>query len=163
MFLLPVVMRKHAILLRQHAPQTLGRENLHLFYFPGLTSPRTAAVMIFISGGAFTARMPPRAMGLRTKAASAVPGGFEPGLSTEALVLHASYGDVEAAFAAAHAIVALDLAMAGTAPYRSRPAVPSPASTPPVTCWNCAARPRFRTATATHWRACLAAAQQPWC
>jgi carbon-monoxide dehydrogenase large subunit/6-hydroxypseudooxynicotine dehydrogenase subunit gamma len=43
--------------------------------------------------------------------ASAVPGGFEPGLSTEALVLRAGYGDVEAAFAAAHAIVALDLAI----------------------------------------------------
>ena len=34
-----------------------------------------------------------------------------PGLSTEALVLRAGYGDVEAAFAAAHAIVALDLAI----------------------------------------------------
>ncbi len=41
--------------------------------------------------------------------ARAVPGGFAPGLSTEALVLRAGYGDVEAAFAAAHAIVALDL------------------------------------------------------
>jgi carbon-monoxide dehydrogenase large subunit len=41
--------------------------------------------------------------------ASAVPGTFAPGLSTEALVLRAGYGDVEAAFAAAHAIVALDL------------------------------------------------------
>jgi aerobic carbon-monoxide dehydrogenase large subunit len=36
-------------------------------------------------------------------------GSFAPGLSTEALVLRAGYGDVEAAFAAAHAIVALDL------------------------------------------------------
>jgi carbon-monoxide dehydrogenase large subunit len=41
--------------------------------------------------------------------ASAAPGGFAPGLSTEALVLRAGYGDVEAAFAAAHAIVDLDL------------------------------------------------------
>jgi hypothetical protein len=32
-------------------------------------------------------------------------------LSTEALVPRAGYGDVEAAFAAAHAIVALDLAI----------------------------------------------------
>ena len=41
--------------------------------------------------------------------ARAVAGSFAPGLSTEALVLRAGYGDVEAAFAAAHAIVALDL------------------------------------------------------
>jgi aerobic carbon-monoxide dehydrogenase large subunit len=39
--------------------------------------------------------------------ARAVPGSFAPGLSTEALVLR----DVEAAFAAAHAIVALGLAI----------------------------------------------------
>ena len=31
MFLLPDVTRKHAILLRQQDPQTLGK-NLHLFY-----------------------------------------------------------------------------------------------------------------------------------
>ena len=43
--------------------------------------------------------------------ASAVPGSFAPGLSTEPLVLRAGYGDVEAAFAATHAIVALDLAI----------------------------------------------------
>jgi CO/xanthine dehydrogenase Mo-binding subunit len=41
--------------------------------------------------------------------ASAPPGSFAPGLSTEALVLRASYGDVEAAFASAHAVVTLDL------------------------------------------------------
>jgi carbon-monoxide dehydrogenase large subunit len=41
--------------------------------------------------------------------ASAAPGGFAPGLSTEALVLRAGYSDVEAAFAAAHGVVALDL------------------------------------------------------
>ena len=41
--------------------------------------------------------------------ASAAPGGFAPGLSTEALVLRAGYGDLEAVFAAAHAVVALDL------------------------------------------------------
>jgi aerobic carbon-monoxide dehydrogenase large subunit len=41
--------------------------------------------------------------------ASAAPGSFAPGLSAEALVLHAGYGDVEAAFAAAHAVVALEL------------------------------------------------------
>ena len=41
--------------------------------------------------------------------ASASPGGFAPGLSTEAMVLRAGYGDVETAFASAHAVVALDL------------------------------------------------------
>ena len=43
--------------------------------------------------------------------AGITPGSFAPGLSTEALVLRAGYGDVEAAFAAAHAIVELDLAI----------------------------------------------------
>ena len=43
--------------------------------------------------------------------AEAPPGSFAPGLSTEALVMRAEYGDVDAAFAAAHAIVALDLAI----------------------------------------------------
>src|SRR5205085_8452327 len=37
------------------------------------------------------------------------PGIFTPGLSTEAIVLRGGYGDVEAGFAAAHAIVSLDL------------------------------------------------------
>jgi carbon-monoxide dehydrogenase large subunit len=41
--------------------------------------------------------------------AAAAPGGFAAGLSTEALVLREGYGEVDAAFAAAHAVVALDL------------------------------------------------------
>jgi aerobic carbon-monoxide dehydrogenase large subunit len=41
--------------------------------------------------------------------ASAAPGSFAPGQSSEALVLRAGYGDVETAFATAHAVVALDL------------------------------------------------------
>ena len=41
--------------------------------------------------------------------AGAAAGSFAPGISTEALVLRAGYGDVEAAFAAAHGIVTLDL------------------------------------------------------
>jgi aerobic carbon-monoxide dehydrogenase large subunit len=40
---------------------------------------------------------------------STATGSFAPGQSTEALVLRAGYGDVEAAFVAAHAVVALDL------------------------------------------------------
>ncbi len=44
-------------------------------------------------------------------AADAPPGEFEPGRSTEAAVLSHSYGDIEAAFAAAHTIVELDLAV----------------------------------------------------
>src|SRR5205823_1440888 len=43
--------------------------------------------------------------------AEAPPGSFGPGLSTEAAVLRAEYGAVDAAFASAHAIVALDLAI----------------------------------------------------
>ena len=41
--------------------------------------------------------------------ASAAPGSFAAGRSTEALVLQAGYGDVEAAFATAHAVVVVDL------------------------------------------------------
>ena len=41
--------------------------------------------------------------------AAAAPGNFAPGQSTEPTVLHAEYGDVDKAFAAAHAIVTLDL------------------------------------------------------
>ena len=43
--------------------------------------------------------------------AGASLGTFAPGLSTEALVLRAGYGDVDAAFAAPHTIVDLDLAI----------------------------------------------------
>jgi carbon-monoxide dehydrogenase large subunit/6-hydroxypseudooxynicotine dehydrogenase subunit gamma len=41
--------------------------------------------------------------------ASAAPGNFAPGLSTEAITLRTDYGDVEAAFATAYAVVDLDL------------------------------------------------------
>ena len=41
--------------------------------------------------------------------ASDAPGEFEPGRSTEATMLRHSYGDIERAFAAAHAVVELDL------------------------------------------------------
>ena len=41
--------------------------------------------------------------------ASDAPGEFEPGRSTEATTLQHSYGDIERAFAAAHAVVELDL------------------------------------------------------
>ncbi len=41
--------------------------------------------------------------------AETAPGSFAPGLSTEALVMRGGYGEVDAAFAAAHAVVALDL------------------------------------------------------
>ena len=44
-------------------------------------------------------------------AADAPPGEFEPGRTTEAAVLRHSYGDVDAAFAAAHAVIELDLAI----------------------------------------------------
>ena len=39
------------------------------------------------------------------------PGEFEPGRSTEASVIEYSYGDIDAAFAAAHTIIELDLAI----------------------------------------------------
>jgi len=43
--------------------------------------------------------------------ASAPPGEFGPGISTEALVLRQEYGDVDAAFRAAHCIVEADLSV----------------------------------------------------
>jgi aerobic carbon-monoxide dehydrogenase large subunit len=43
--------------------------------------------------------------------ATAEPGAFLPGVSTEAAVVEKAYGDLEQAFAAAHAIVALRLAV----------------------------------------------------
>src|SRR3954468_5507509 len=39
------------------------------------------------------------------------PGEFEPGLSTEPMVIEKSYGDIDAAFRSAHAVVALDLSI----------------------------------------------------
>ncbi len=41
--------------------------------------------------------------------AAASPGSFAAGLSTEATVLREAYGDVDGAFATAHAVIALDL------------------------------------------------------
>jgi CO/xanthine dehydrogenase Mo-binding subunit len=43
--------------------------------------------------------------------AAVTPGSFAPGLSTEATVLRAAYGDVDRAFASASAVVALDLSI----------------------------------------------------
>ena len=43
--------------------------------------------------------------------ASAPPGEFAPGVGTEALVLHQEYGDVDAAFRAAHCVVEADLSV----------------------------------------------------
>ena len=43
--------------------------------------------------------------------ASAPPGEFAPGVGTEALVLHQEFGDVDAAFRAAHCIVEADLSV----------------------------------------------------
>ncbi len=44
-------------------------------------------------------------------AADAPPGEFDDGRSSEAAVLYHTYGDVEAAFAAAHCVIELDLAI----------------------------------------------------
>src|SRR5207302_9528104 len=41
--------------------------------------------------------------------AEAAPSSFAPGLTTEALVLREGYGEVDAAFASAYAVVTLDL------------------------------------------------------
>jgi aerobic carbon-monoxide dehydrogenase large subunit len=52
--------------------------------------------------------------------AAAAPESFAPGLSTEALILRTGYGDVDAAFAAAYAVVALDLTIGHPSLYGSR-------------------------------------------
>ena len=39
------------------------------------------------------------------------PGEFDPGLTTEPMVIEKAYGDIEGAFRSAHAVVALDLAI----------------------------------------------------
>ncbi|MDB5649750.1 MAG: xanthine dehydrogenase, molybdenum binding subunit apoprotein [Hyphomicrobiales bacterium] len=44
-------------------------------------------------------------------AADATPGEFAPGLSTEAAIVTQGFGDVESAFASAHAVVELDLSV----------------------------------------------------
>src|SRR5438105_2144274 len=46
---------------------------------------------------------------VRSPYAPSPPGSFAAGLSTEATVLRADYGAVDAAFAAAHAVIELDL------------------------------------------------------
>jgi CO/xanthine dehydrogenase Mo-binding subunit len=57
--------------------------------------------------------------------ASASPRSFAPGLSNEAMVLRAGYGDVETAFASAHVVVALDLTIGrhGGVPLETRGAL----------------------------------------
>jgi carbon-monoxide dehydrogenase large subunit/6-hydroxypseudooxynicotine dehydrogenase subunit gamma len=41
----------------------------------------------------------------------AEPGEFEPGITTEAMIIEKGYGDIDAAFRAAHAVVAIDVAI----------------------------------------------------
>ncbi|HEX3536675.1 MAG TPA: xanthine dehydrogenase family protein molybdopterin-binding subunit [Stellaceae bacterium] len=56
---------------------------------------------------------------------TAPPGEFAPGLGTEAAVIEKHYGDLEAAFAAAHAVVSLELTVGRHAgvPLESRGAI----------------------------------------
>jgi len=58
-------------------------------------------------------------------AADTSPGEFDTGLSTEPMVMSAGYGDVEAAFAAAHAVVEVDVAIGrhSGVPLESRGAI----------------------------------------
>ena len=53
---------------------------------------------------------------------TAAPSAFDEGLSTEPAVVRKGYGDVDAAFAVAGAVVELTLRSAGTAACRWRPA-----------------------------------------
>ena len=95
--------------------------------------------------------------------ATAPPGSFAPGISTEALVMRAEYGEVDAAFASAHAIVALDLTIGrhSGVPLETRGALAR--HDPARESSSCTAPRRCRTATATRSPACSAAARPQWC
>ena len=79
-----------------------------------------------------------------------------PGRSTEATVIEQSYGDLDAAFRAAHAVVELDLASAATPACRWRRAARSRATMRRATCSSCTAPPRCRIATASSSPRCSA-------
>src|SRR4051812_25813994 len=92
--------------LRPYRQRLLARDRLRYIGEPGAAGfatdpylPEDAADLVAIEAE----ELPP------LLDATASPGSFGPGVSTEALVMRAEYGDVDAAFAAAHAIVALAL------------------------------------------------------
>jgi aerobic carbon-monoxide dehydrogenase large subunit len=92
--------------------------------------------------------------------ASAAPGSFAPGQSSEALVLRAGYGDVETAFATAHAVVALDLTIGrhSGVPLETRGALARfDAARDVLELYGATKVPH---ATAMRWRACSAAARR---
>ena len=72
-------------------------------------------------------------------------------------IIAKGYGDVDAAFRAAHAIVALDLSIGrhSGVPLETRGAIARYDER--ATCWKCTAPPRCRTGTATASRRCSAA------
>ena len=93
---------------------------------------------------------------LRCRRAAAATSS--PGRSTEPAVIAQGYGDVEAAFRAAHAVVELDLAIGrhSGVPLETRGAIGA-LRRRRATCWSCTAPPRCRTGTATRSPACSAA------
>ena len=92
--------------------------------------------------------------------ASDPPGEFEPGRSSEAIVLQHSFGDIEAAFRNAHAVVELDSRPAATPACHWRRAAPSASTTRRRICWSCTARRKSRTAIARRSAACSSAARR---
>ena len=91
--------------------------------------------------------------------AAAPPAALRPASRPKRGHAESGYGDLDAAFACGPCRRrARPRRSAGTAACRSRRAARWRATTPRATCSSSTARPRCRTATATSWRACSAAA-----
>ena len=88
--------------------------------------------------------------------ATALPSEFLPGHSSEATVCRQGFGDVDAAFRDAHAVLALDLSVGRHSGVPLETRGRSGAMMPRATCWSCTARPRCRIATANCLHACSA-------
>src|ERR1044071_2542436 len=92
--------------LRPYRQPLLARDRLRYVGEPGAAVFATDAYLAEEAAELVTIepeQLPP------VLAAAGPPSGFASGLTTEALVMREGYGDVDAAFASAHAIIALDL------------------------------------------------------
>jgi CO/xanthine dehydrogenase Mo-binding subunit len=84
---------------------------------------------------------------------AAEPGDFAPGLSCEAAIVRKSYGDIDAAFAGAHAVIELELAVGRHAgvPLETRGAVAVPDETSGILrLYGAAKVPHYNRAALAH-------------
>ena len=82
------------------------------------------------------------------------PGEFEPGRSTEPAIVRKGYGDVDAAFRAAHAVVAATWRSGGIPACPWKPAAPLRATTRRATCLSFTAPRRCRIGIGTRSPGC---------